>query len=62
MRKGISTSLISSSVKFVSLHVLVFNEIENYRKVLRYYFSCKWPYFVIFWFFCIFWYVIVTSS
>ena len=23
------------------LHVLVFNEIEDYRKVLLYYFSCK---------------------
>ena len=58
MRKGIS----KSSGKFVSLHVLPFSEIEEYREILLYYFSCKWSFFVILWFLCIVWYVVATSS
>ena len=42
--------------------MLVFSEIEDYRKILLYYLSCKWPFFVIFWFLCIVWYVVGTSS
>ena len=37
--KGFRRAYLSG--KFVSLHMLVFNEIEDYRKVLLYYFSCK---------------------
>ena len=44
----------------MSLHVLVFNKIEGYRKVLFYYFPCKWSFFGFF--FCIVWYVIAISS
>ena len=29
------------------LYVLVFNEVEDYRKVLLYYFSFRWSLFVI---------------
>ena len=46
----------------MSLHVLVFSEIEDYRKVLLYYFSCIWSVFVILWFLCIVWYDVATSS
>ena len=35
----------------MSLHVLVLNEIEDYREVLFYYFSRKWSFFVILWVF-----------
>ena len=43
--KGFRRACLSG--KFVSLHLLVFNEIEDYRKVLQYYFWCKWPFLVI---------------
>ena len=47
----------------MSLHVLVLNEIEDYREVLFYYFSLKWSFFCYFvGLFCIVWYVIATSS
>ena len=47
----------------MSLHVLVFNEVEDYRKVLLYCLSCKWPFLDILWFFALFaWCVIATSS
>ena len=42
------------SGKFESLHVLVFSEIEDYRKVLIYHFSCKWSYFLFCGFFALF--------
>ena len=43
--KGFRGACLSG--KFVSLHVLVFNEIEDYRKVLLFYFSCKSLFLVI---------------
>ena len=46
----------------MSLHVLVFSEIEDYRKILLYFFSCKWSFFAILWFLCIVWYVVAASS
>ena len=39
MRKEFRRACLSG--KFMSLHVLVFNKIEGYRKVLFYYFPCK---------------------
>ena len=45
----------------MSLHVPAFSEIEDYRKILLYYFSCKWLFFDILWFLCIGLYVVATS-
>ena len=46
----------------MSLHVLLFSEIEDYRKIFLYYFSCKWSFFAILWFICTVWYVVASSS
>ena len=42
------------SGKFMFYHVLVFSEIEDYKKVLHHYFSSKWSFFVICGFFALF--------
>ena len=57
--KGFRRACLSG--KSVSLHVLVYSENENYRKILLYYFSCKWAFFIILCFlFCIFLSVVAT--
>ena len=60
MKKGFRRACLLG--KFISLHVLLFSEIEDYRKILLYYFSCTWSFFAILWFLCIVWYVVATSS
>ena len=58
--KGFRRACLSG--KFVSLHLLIFNEIEDYRIILCIIIFCANEHFWLFCIFCIVWYVIATSS
>ena len=58
--KGFRRACLSG--KFVSMHVRFSLKLKIIRKILLYYFSCKWSIFAILWFLCIVWYVVATSS